>query len=135
MLTALRARFPAVSFVAADDPETLAREAVDAEIFYGFVFPPALLAQARALRWVQSISAGIEGQLSELVRQRDLLVTNGAGIAAEPIAEQVIASMLVLCRNLHVGLRLQAQSRWDRPAMMGGTGLPVREFKGSRVAI
>jgi phosphoglycerate dehydrogenase-like enzyme len=135
MLAALRGRFPGVVFAPADDPDTLAREAVDAEVFYGFVFPPLLLPQARALRWVQSISAGVEGQLSELVRQRDLLVTNGAGIAADAIAEHVIATILALCRNLHVGLRLQAQRRWDRPAMMGGTGLPVREFSGSRVAV
>jgi phosphoglycerate dehydrogenase-like enzyme len=47
----------------------------------------------------------------------------------------VIAVMLALCRNHHVAARLQQQGRWDRPAVMAGTGTPIREFAGSRVAV
>src|SRR2546422_1016532 len=70
VLAALRARFPDVLFVAADDAERLAREAGDADVFYGFRFPEELLPRAPRLRWIQSISAGIEGNLSAPVLGR-----------------------------------------------------------------
>ncbi len=134
-LTVLRQRFPELTFAAADDRETLAREARDADIFYGFEFPAALVAGAPRLRWIQSISAGIERNLAGPIVARGIAVTNGAGIAATGIAEHVIAVMLMLCRNLHVAVRLQGESRWDRPAVMAGTGTPIRELAGSRVAV
>jgi phosphoglycerate dehydrogenase-like enzyme len=135
MLAALRARFPGVTFAAADDRPTLAREAADAEVFFGFEFPPELVPAAPRLRWIQSISAGIERNLSAPVVERGIAVSNGSGIAAAGIAEHVIAAMLVLCRNLHVAIGLQREARWDRPAVMAGTGMPVRELAGSRVAV
>jgi len=134
-LVTLRARFPAVAFAPADDPETLAREAADAEVFYGFRFPPELVPKAPGLRWIQSASAGIEDNLSAPVVARGILLTNGAGIASTGIAEQVFGVMLMFCRNLHVAARLQREGRWDRSAVMAGAGMPVREFRGSRVAV
>ena len=134
VLEALRRRFPAVTFVGANDAETLAREAPAADVFYGWTFPPALLPTAARLRWIQSASAGIEG-LSDSIGDREILLTNGAGIASDAIAEHALAVMLALCRNHHVAARLQQARRWDRPAVMAGTGTPIREFRGSRVAI
>jgi phosphoglycerate dehydrogenase-like enzyme len=134
-LTRLRSRFPGTTFVPADDRETLAREAADADVFYGFEFPTDLVAGAPRLRWIQSISAGIERNLATPIVERGILVTNGSGIASTGIAEHVMAVMLALCRNFHVAARLQQQGRWDRPAVMAGAGSPIREFAGSRVAV
>jgi phosphoglycerate dehydrogenase-like enzyme len=135
VLAALRKRFPEIAFVGADDRETLAREAADADVFYGFTFPPDLVAHAPRLRWIQSVSAGIEGNLSPAVVERNILLTNGAGIASTGIAEHVLALMLAFCRNHHVAARLQRETRWDRTAVMAGSGAPVREFRGSHVAV
>jgi len=134
-LTTLRARFPAVSFAPADDRATLAREAADADVFYGFECPPEIVAEAPRLRWIQSVSAGIERNLSPEVIARGIAVTNGSGIASAGIAEHVIAMMLALARNLHVAFALQREARWDRPAVMAGSGTPVREIGGSRIAV
>ena len=135
ILATLRARFPALTFVGADDRATLAREAADADVFYGFTFPADLVANAPRLRWIQSLSAGVEGNLSPEVVARGILVTNGAGIASNGIAEQVLAVILAFCRNLHVAARLQREARWDRTAVMAGIGAPIRELRGSRVAV
>ena len=134
-LSTLRSRFPGVAFVGADDRATLAREARDADVFYGFEFPAELVADAPRLRWIQSISAGIERNLAPEIVARRIAVTNGAGIAAIGIAEHVVAVMLMFCRNFHVAGRLQAAGRWDRPTIMAGTGTPIREFVGSRVGV
>jgi phosphoglycerate dehydrogenase-like enzyme len=135
MSEALASRFPDVTFVAADSREALAQEARDADVFYGFEFPPELVPLAPRLRWIQSISAGIERNLSPAVLERGILVTNGSGLAAGPIAEHVLGVMLALCRNLHVAVRVQGEARWDRPAVMAGSGTPIRELAGSRVAV
>jgi phosphoglycerate dehydrogenase-like enzyme len=134
-LTTLRRRFPGTTFEPADDRETLAREARDTDVFYGFEFPPDLVPDAPRLRWIQSISAGIERNLAAPIIQRGIWVTNGSGIASTGIAEHVLAVMLAFCRNHHVAARLQQQGRWDRPAVMAGTGTPIRDFAGSRVAV
>ena len=134
-LATLRERFPAVTFVGADDAETLVRQAADAEVFYGFQFPSELVPKAPRLRWIQSASAGIEGNLSPPVVERGILLTNGAGIASTGIAEHVLGVMLAFCRNLHVAGRLQREGRWNRPAVMAGSGIPIREFRGSGVAV
>jgi phosphoglycerate dehydrogenase-like enzyme len=62
-------------------------------------------------------------------------VTNGSGIASIGIAEHVLGVMLMFCRNHHVAARFQREARWDRPAVMAGTGAAIREFHGSRVAV
>ena len=134
-LATLRERFPELTFVGADDAEALAREAADAEVFYGFRFPAELVPKAPRLRWIQSASAGIEGNLSPPVVERGILLTNGSGIASTGIAEHVLGVMLAFCRNLHLAARLQREGRWDRPAVMAGAGTPIREFRGSRVAV
>jgi phosphoglycerate dehydrogenase-like enzyme len=135
VLAKLRARFPALTFVGADDAETLAREAAAAEVFYGWRFPPELLPRAPRLRWIQSASAGVEDLLAPAFVERGILLTNVAGIAAGPIAEHALAMMLAFCRNLHVAARLQAEGRWDRLGVMAGAGAPLRELTGSRVAV
>jgi phosphoglycerate dehydrogenase-like enzyme len=134
-LATLRARFPEVEFAAADDPDALAREARDAEVFHGWHFPPELVPQAPRLRWIHAASAGIEGNLSAPVIERGILLTNSAGIAATGIAEHALGLMLAFCRNQHVAYRLQAAARWDRMAVMAGAGSTIREFRGSRVAV
>ena len=134
-LDLLRTRFPDVEFVGADDAETLAREAVDADVFYGWRFPRELVPRAPRLRWIQSASAGVEDNLSPEVRARGIVLTNGAGIAAVGIAEHVVGQMLYFCRNHHVAARLQQEGRWDRPRVIGGDGVPIRDFAGSRVAV
>src|SRR5262249_33808813 len=86
MLATLRQRFPGHEFVGADDEEPLAAHAVDAEVFYGWAFPPALVPVATRLRWVQTATAGIENDLTPELGARRVKVTNGAGIAAGVIA-------------------------------------------------
>lgn len=66
---------------------------------------------------------------------RGITVTNGAGIAAVPIAEHVLAIVLAFCRNLHITFDLQRAHEWNRPAVMGGRGSMLREVGGSRFLI
>lgn len=92
-------------------------------------------AQARALeagpklRWVTTIQAGVNTWPFARMRERGLILTNGSGIAAGPMAEFVVMGMLALVKNLRGLIGLQDQRRWAPWSLPGG------ELSGSRALI
>ncbi len=84
--------------------------------------------QARALdagpklKWVHTMQAGVNTWPLERMKQRGLLFTNGAGLAAPAIAEFVVMGMLALIKNLKGLLELQDERRWA-PWSLGGSDL------------
>ena len=86
-----------------------------AEVMLGFP-PPALVAQAPRLRWLQSWSAGLDWLVEHNAFNPsaipDLVVTSASGIHAVPIGEHVFAILLALSRKLPRALRDQRHARW-----------------------
>src|SRR5262249_28634717 len=62
-LRAVQARYPQVEFVRVTEDDDLPAAVSDADVFFGFHFPPALFATARRLRWIHSAAAGVEANL------------------------------------------------------------------------
>lgn len=133
-LDALRRRFPTVTFASCQTEEELAREIPDADVFFGWLFPPAAFQLARKLRWFHTASAGVEDNLFPELAASDVVLTNAAGLHSVSIPEHVLALMLALARNLHESQRLQSQARWDRFGAIA-FGVGVRELAGSHLAI
>ena len=110
-----------------------------AEVYFGYGMSPRLLDAAPALRWIQSAAAGVRRLLFPRMLERDVLLTNAAGIHAEPMAEYVLAGVMHFLRGFDVALARQREGRWDkvpwqeptasdRPAM-------VRELVECRVLV
>jgi phosphoglycerate dehydrogenase-like enzyme len=133
-LERLQARFPGVRVVAVEDPVDLAVALPDAEVFAGFYFPRAHFAAAQRLRWIHSASAGIEANLFPELVASEVILTNSAGLHAVSIPEHVLAQMLVLARNFHEALRLQARAEWNRFGVIS-FGATVCELHGANLAI
>lgn len=89
-------------------------------------FPVEALRWADRLRWIQAISAGID-RLDPRVLER-VVLTNGNGVGAEPIAEHVITHLLMLARGAPIYLRRQVEHRWER-------GVQAREISGMTMGI
>lgn len=110
-----------------------ARDAVrGAEVYVGFGVPADLFQAATAppdgrLRWAHSASAGVGGSLHEAMRASDVVLTNSAGVYAEPMADTVLAMMLHFARGFDFAVRAQAERRWDKAPFDGGD-TPVREL-------
>lgn len=136
-LAALRARFPSVEFVSVEDDADFPAAIADADIFFGFHFPPEQFAGARRLRWVHSAAAGVEANLFPALVQSDVILTNAAGVHDVGIPEHCLAVMFAFARNLHVAHRLQQQHEWNRFAVIsgGGSGGMMRELAGSKLAV
>jgi phosphoglycerate dehydrogenase-like enzyme len=120
------------------DPSVL--EAVrGAEVYLGYGVPRDLFAAATEapegrLRWVHSGSAGVGGALHDGMRASDVVLTNSAGVHAEPIADTVLAMVLHFARGLDWAVRAQAERRWD-PEPFLTADAPVRELSDSTLGI
>ncbi|WP_437811001.1 D-2-hydroxyacid dehydrogenase [Sorangium sp. So ce1078] len=72
------------------------------------------LREARKLRWVQTVGAGVERLLSpEVVARSELVITNASGVHAQPIAEHVWGFLLMFTRNLHLAAARQHEGVWQ----------------------
>ncbi|HEX2221851.1 MAG TPA: D-2-hydroxyacid dehydrogenase [Candidatus Limnocylindria bacterium] len=72
-----------------------------------------LLARAPGLRWVHSVSAGVERVVTPQARSRGVIVTNARGVFSRPIAEYIVMMILALARRLPQLLELQRERTWQ----------------------
>lgn len=115
-------------------PASLLDEIADAEVYVGFGIPRAALRRGRELRWVHSGAAGVGGSLHPEMREREVILTNSAGLHAQPLAEHAVALMLHFGRGLDVAVAARRERRWAHGAL-AGTGSPVRELSGRTVGV
>jgi phosphoglycerate dehydrogenase-like enzyme len=72
-----------------------------------------LVGRAPHLRWVHSVSVGVESILTPVVFLRGLTITNGRGVFDRPIGEYVMTMILAICRRLPQLLELQRERTWQ----------------------
>ncbi|NCU10547.1 MAG: D-2-hydroxyacid dehydrogenase [Sphingomonadaceae bacterium] len=107
--------------------------APEAEIGWFDMYARADMAEvmrlAVRLKWLNSIFAGVEAFPLDLLAQRGVVLTNGAGINAVPIAEYVVMLMLAQCKGYREVVRAQDRHEWlkDSPGK--------RELFGSKALI
>jgi D-2-hydroxyacid dehydrogenase (NADP+) len=70
------------------------------------------VAGAEKLRFIQSISAGIDQYDQALLRARGIRLAHAAGITSEAVAEHAMALILALQRHLHTGRDNQTRKHW-----------------------
>lgn len=132
----LQRAVPGARVIAAESTAHAIAEAADADVIIGSnpeVCSPQLLAAAKELRWLQSLSAGVELCMQvPAIRQPNLLVSNMRGVDAPIIAEHAIGMMLALAHGLDVFAMDTARGVWSREnaartqvQMLGGKTLLV----------
>lgn len=84
-----------------------------AEVVLTVRFPDERLADAENLRWIQSLSSGVDHFDRDALSEAGVVLTNASGIHAEPIGEQVMAYMLVFERNVHKGMNQKQRGVWE----------------------
>lgn len=105
---------PEINLNVARTPPESDRMISTADVVVASFFPSKLLAQASNVRWVQALSSGVDFYDLDTLRERDIALTNVAGIHAELIAEQVLGYMLTFEREIHTGIRQQDRNVWER---------------------
>jgi phosphoglycerate dehydrogenase-like enzyme len=87
---------PWATGVARERGEVLAR----AEILIALQTPDRLPERAPALRWIQSVGAGVEQFAAAGVRRSEVTVTNASGLSATSMAEFTLGRLLQIWKRL-----------------------------------
>lgn len=83
--------------------------------------PAFFISNMPRLRWVHSIYAGTNDLPWEQITARDLVVTNSAGVYAPMMAEYVLATVVMLYRNLPAHWQAQREHRWGDSLAQAGS--------------
>ncbi|MCY4129712.1 MAG: D-2-hydroxyacid dehydrogenase [Gammaproteobacteria bacterium] len=98
------------------DPKSAIDEVQDAEIVLGFV-NERMFEKANSLKWVQSISSGVDMFLYDEFVESDVVLTSEKGLVGEHLADHGFGLLLMLTRQLRTALLLGADSWNHRPEM------------------
>ena len=115
-LERLAKRFPAVKFRAVEhgeDAEPAAAE-FDAIMGLGHHIPPALIAKATNLKWVQALTTGTETLTAPGVLPPHVLLTSTRGIHGPQMSELAFLNMIALARDFRKTQRNQAEGKWEQ---------------------
>ena len=131
----LKADFPEVEFLVADDIDSVAPLIHEAEALIGMLTAESFKA-ASNLRWFQAYSTGMDWMqtipgLVEWLLQNKVVVTNSRGAFAQTIAEHTFALILTLSRDMWTARANQLARRW------GGEpgGRPMEAIAGRSMGI
>jgi glyoxylate/hydroxypyruvate reductase A len=92
-------------------PDEAAKSVADADVAYAWRFPRHLYAEARQLRWLQAMAAGVEWALVPELPPR-VTVTRAPGIFGPWMAEYVLAWLLRVTQRMERYLEAQRERRW-----------------------
>lgn len=105
-----------------------------AEIYLGYGVPAGVVEAARGtLRWAHSGAAGVGSSLPHL-RGTGVVLTNSAGIHAEPMADWVIAAVAYFARGLDRMVEAQRAGRWAKSDFTD-LRFPVSEFRDLHLGV
>jgi phosphoglycerate dehydrogenase-like enzyme len=114
-------------------PEAIAA-ARGAEIYLGFGVPSGVAAAAKdTLRWAHTATAGVGSSLAHM-SGTPVMLTNSAGVHAEPMADWVIAAIAYFTRGLDRMVSAQRQGRWAKEDFTDGA-IPMRELRELRLGV
>lgn len=104
----------------------------DAEVLYLHFWPreqnEAAVREAERLRWVTTTAAGVDLLPLSLLRERGIVLTNGAGLHTIPVAEFALLCVLAAAKNLPALVRAHDRHEWLQAPGRG-------ELHGSRALV
>ena len=114
------------------DLKHAAEEIGDTEILvaWGFNDIRPFYLQARNLRWIHALTAGVESLLFPETLQDPVLISNSKGIHGIPMAEHVLGLMLSFSRRLNLFRTQQQMHQWKRPPLED-----LQEIHGKTIAV
>jgi phosphoglycerate dehydrogenase-like enzyme len=108
----------AANFTVTDDPDRAAAAAPGAEVILNGFFTGTLLKAAfpaaRSVRWVHTLSAGIDRVLFPELVHSPVVLTNGRGVFRRPLGEFVLAASMYFAKDLRRLVHNQQTGVWQQ---------------------
>ncbi|MBM7097768.1 D-2-hydroxyacid dehydrogenase [Bacillus sp. H-16] len=122
--------FPEVTFSFNESIDEAEKDLPYADILltYGEDLTDDHIVQARNLKWIMVISAGMEKMPFDAIAKKDILITNARGIHATPMAEYTLAMMLQVSRHAKGIIEQEQNEVWSRK-------LTMTELKGKTIGV
>jgi D-2-hydroxyacid dehydrogenase (NADP+) len=99
-----------------ENPDQTKQEAADADVILGIV-PPELFAAAPKVKWVQSISSGVDSFMYPEFINNPVVLTSEKGLVGEHLADHGFGLLLMLTRQLASARDLGPAAWHHRPAL------------------
>ncbi len=133
---AFAAAAPRSQVVVVKDVAAAMAATVDADVIVGFnpeICSAKIIDNARQLRWISSLAAGVELCMAvPAVRDRDLLITNMRGVDSAAIGEHAIALTMALAHGLDTFAVDTSQGVWSREH---GGRTPMQTLEGKTMLV
>lgn len=122
----LRPLVPEHRLIPCSTPEEAVRALPEVDILFGWRFPVHLFAQAKRLRWIQAMGAGVE-DLTAAPLPEGCLLTRIEGQFGTPMSEYAFAHMLAHAQQLGRLYKAQKERDWHLffPGRLAGKRLGV----------
>ena len=122
----LAARCPDFDFEAASNEDEAIDKAPGTEILIGLPsnIPPRLIAACDRLKWIQSLSAGVDSLVGMKEIGTNVTVTSCSGIHGPQMSELTLLLMMSLARQFPKMLANQRRGewqRWEQPVLLDRT--------------
>jgi D-2-hydroxyacid dehydrogenase (NADP+) len=121
----LAKRFPNVGFHVGhhlEDADSIIAN-IDVIVGLGHHIPPALIARAKNLKWVQALTTGTETLTAPGALPPHVLLTSTRGVHGPQMSELAFLNMIALARNFRKMLDNQPDGKWEQ------WGQPILEGK------
>ncbi len=136
--TAIKTRLDNINLIRGSNYRDTMSKITDADIYIEHYSDMNTFQKNEQLDWVQSLSSGYDRYDLEYFREQNIMLTTISGVHANPIAEHVIGSLLMLERGLDQALQQQEQNEWQRwtPNELAGKTMGIIGVGaiGSRIA-
>lgn len=113
-------KYPEQSFVFCKKMKEAEKHLPNAEVLvtFGVDLDERLIQQAKQLKWIMVLSAGIDQMPFDAIRKQNIMITNVRGIHKVPMAEYAISMLLQVYRQEKVLMRQEQERIWDRSVKM-----------------
>lgn len=115
----IRDEFPNLNIVQTRDLTSALAEAPDTDILIVNKPCDEVINSAPNLKWIQTLSSGVDFLPLQLIEQRNIVLSNTAGIHSSQMSEYAIAAMIMLSRNFQVLMHQQFEKNWNGKVSQG----------------
>jgi D-2-hydroxyacid dehydrogenase (NADP+) len=113
MAARFAARGTGIAHFQAWKPEEMVARVPEADVVVvSMMWKNEMAAAAKRLKFIQSISAGIDQYDRDVLGARGIRLANAAGVNAAAVSEHAMALILALKRHIHTGRDNQAKKLW-----------------------
>ena len=110
----LETKFPKLSIHAVTREEEIGDFIEKTDILFTARISDELIGRAKNLKWIQTLSAGVDSIINLPSLRKEVLLTSARGIHGPQMSEMAILLMLALNRNFPKVIRNQDQRVWER---------------------